>query len=222
MSTPTPTQLLVAAARRRGVKIMTRREWGSMYGPVYAARRRERPHHQIGRGIPTDTLVQHITVTHPSTPTLPASRSMAADMRVVERIGFDRFGSGMSYNFGWNMSNGLIGVGMPLDAKGTHTVNEKHVPGFSYDLNYVSLAIAGIGMAATPGTPDTVPTEQALDSLARLIAALIDCHYLTHEFDYMPHRAFTNKACPGDLIAARMSDVRHAAQRYASQKPDAL
>jgi hypothetical protein len=57
------------------------------------------------------------------------------------RIGMERFGSGVSYNFLVHMQTGEVAVGQPLDAKGTHTLNEKRVPGYSYDQNLVARAI---------------------------------------------------------------------------------
>lgn len=68
----------------------------------------------------------HVTVTNPS-------GNVAADVRTVERIGY-RFGTGISYNRLVNQSTGPIAVGMPHDAPGAHTLNDKSVSRFPANL----------------------------------------------------------------------------------------
>lgn len=177
--------------RRRGFKIYSRRQWGSIRKDVYAQRRRTRP----VRVDPADTLVQHITVTRPT-------GDFKADVRVVERIGWERFGSGVSYNYLINMETGEIAEGMPLDAKGTHTVNDKDVPGYSYDQNHAARAIAGVGM---PDTPFTVRAEAALIALQR---AMVKYRALTPTYDYKPHSFFAWKDCPCDALRNALGRVR--------------
>lgn len=185
---------VLANARRRGVVIRTRAQWGSQpsgfrwplapnVDNVYRWRLRNRP---VSR-IEADTLVQHLTVTFDSGKLIG---DFDADMRTIERIGFERFGSGFSYNFAADWRDGTIGVGMPLKAKGTHTVNDKSVPGYSHDQNLVARAIAWIGM------PGMKPTEQARESVAQLVAAMIDEGALTIGHDYVPHSLFAFKDCP--------------------------
>ena len=126
-------------------------------------------------------------------------------MQTVERIGYERFKYGFSYNFGWDMKTGMFGCGMPLAAKGTHTVNVKRIPGFSYDQNAVAIAIAAVG---NPG--DTV-TPRAKRRLVKFIVALIEAGALTETFDIMPHSAFAAKDCPTDAVRNIMVGVRNEA-----------
>ena len=182
---------VLANARRRGIKIRMRAQWGSVHPEVYRQRLRTHP----VTVIKADTLVQHITVTF-DTGTLTGD--FDRDMRTIERIGFERFGSGFSYNFGIDHRDGMVGVGMPLKAKGTHTVDEKDNPGYTHDQNAVARAVAWIGM------PGMVPTAAAEESLAQLIAAMMDEKALTQGPDYLPHSFFAFKDCPTDSARAIM------------------
>ena len=176
------------------VPILTRKEWGSTMSGTYEYRRKNNP----VKVLKADTLVHHITVTRPS-------GDFKNDMRLIEQIGWVRFKSGFSYNFGQDMTTGVIGVGQPLDAKGTHTINNKDVPGFSYDQNAVARAIAGIGM------PETGFSKQAMESCAGLMAAMMDVGALTEGFDYLPHSFFAYKDCPCDPIRNKMHEMRQMA-----------
>lgn len=199
----TPTQEFVATARSLGVEILTHKQWRSRRRTVYALRRRVRKHKLLPKR-PVDTLWQHITVTKDSG---KHDASFLKDLRTVEGIGFDRFLSGCSYNVCIDMASGLAGIGQPLDAKGTHTVNDKNIPGYSKDQNYVSLAFAYIGM---PG--DTL-SIQAKKSTARLIAAGIICGFITEGFDYNPHAMVAWKSCPTDAVIKEMEGIRQEALR---------
>lgn len=185
----TITQRVTRNARKRGVTVLSRKQWGSVAGRTYAARRL-RPVKQ-----PADTVVQHITVTKPS-------GNFAADCRTVERIGMERFRSGVSYNWLVDMRTGHVAQGQPLDAPGTHTVNDKQVPGFSRDQNYAARAIAVIGM------PDTPLSERAQTAITRLLAAMVDEEAITPGFDYVPHSLFAWKDCPCDATRDRMPAIR--------------
>lgn len=196
---------VLKAARHHGVPILSRRQWKSQHKAVYLWRTVNRRHYLLPKE-PSDTLVQHITVTRDDGPKI---RDFRADMREVEDIGHSRFGSGFSYNFGWDMQTGMIGVGQPLQAAGTHTINEKGVPGYSENQNYVAIAISAIGM------PGDKPTEQAIDHLVRFIGVLIVQGVLTEHFDYVPHSLFAAKDCPTEPIRAIMPKVRIRAIRWA-------
>lgn len=190
----TITDRVVETARKKyGLTVYTRDQWGSTEEAVYAARRRSKP---VKKG-PSDTVWQHISVTHRT--------GIKADMRTLERIGMDRFGSGVSYNFAVDMVTGEVGVGQPLDAKGTHTINNKNLKGFSYDQNYVSRAIVVIGM------PGDRLSDKAKRAIAGLQAAMMDEGDLTDHYDYMPHSAATAKDCPCDATRDAMPEMRRMA-----------
>lgn len=183
--------------RKRGIKVYTRKQWGSQHLDVYRTRRLLKP----VTADPADTLVQHITVTFDSGVFVGDFKT---DMQTVERIGFERFGSGVSYNFVVDMATGEIGEGQPLDAKGTHTINDKKppLPNFSFDQNAVARAVAVLGM---PTTPLSLKGER---SLLLLMQAMVKFKALTPGFDYMPHSAFTAKDCPCDPTRKKMAFLR--------------
>lgn len=209
----TITQRVVRNARGRGLDVLTRNQWGSKpsgFGwplapdvdNVYGWRREHKPHAPL----PADTLVQHITVTFDSGRLVGDFRE---DMQAIERIGFERFGSGFSYNWGVDMRTGMVGLGQSLDAKGTHTVNEKgYKPGqFSYDQNAVALAIAVLGM---PGDPLSKVAE---DAIVQLSAAHVEEGALTTSYDYLPHSVFAPKDCPCNATRDRMDEIRAAVRK---------
>lgn len=182
-------QRFISSLRRKGLTVRTRRQWGNK-SPVYQIRRKTKPHNAF----PSDTVVQHITVTHDY---LDVKKSM----RLLHTIGMQRFGSGVSYNIAISMKTGRIGIGMPLDAKGTHTVNYKAVPGFSYDQNKVALAIAFIGQ------PGDKLDERAIHSCSEVIKSLMEVGALTRGHDYVPHSIFAAKDCPTDEVRNHMEEI---------------
>lgn len=202
---PTPTQKFVRLAREQGLTVYTRNigrlGWGSRHPLVYSWRRKFRKHAPL----PSDTLVQHITVTRD---TGRRARNFKADMRTIEGIGYERFKSGVSYNLCIDMVTGEIGLGQAFDAKGTHTVNDKNLKGFSYDQNLVAHAVSFIGM---PG--DELSTK-AVRSTARCIAIMIKVGILTQHFDYVGHREFAYKSCPTDAVVERMPEILDLAHQY--------
>ena len=202
----TLTERVIETARTRyGVTIYDHAQWGSRARDVYTTRLRTRP---VTR-LKADTLVQHITVT--------ALEGIGAAMRTLERIGLERFGSGVSYNFAIHPITGEIGLGAFLEAKGTHTVNDKRVPGFSRDQNAVARAVAVIGMPGVKLRP------KAIRALAGLIAAMVDEGALTPTFDYEPHSRFAWKDCPSDDARAKMPQIYRLAEQLRAQaaKPPA-
>lgn len=196
----TITQRVVDNARERGLVVLTHHQWGSECADLYAQRRRWT---MEGRWGPfkakADTVVQHITVTLDHG---PLTGDFARDCRTVEQIGLDRFGSGVSYNWLVDMRTGMVAVGQPLDSKGTHTVNDKGVPGYSHDQNLVARAIAVVGM---PGDKLSKKAEKAI---VHLLAAMVAEGAITVEFDYVPHSLFAEKDCPCDATRDRMHEIR--------------
>lgn len=188
---------VVRALRRRGLTVLSRRQWGSVDAKVYAWRRKNR-HHFLLPNRPVDTVWQHITVTQPT-------GDFKADVRKVERIGDERFQSGCSYNFLIDMSTGAIAIGQPMVAKGTHTVNKKGIPRFTFDQNGVSLGIAVVGM------PETLLSSRAETSIATLLHVLIRKGVVTPTFDYVPHSLVAEKDCPCDETRDKMNRIRESA-----------
>lgn len=196
-------------ASKRGVVILTHKQWGSKLVALYQKRLITHP----VTAKMADTLWQHITVTRDDG-TLPGD--FRSDMQEVERIGAERFGSGFSYNFGIDMQTGMVGQGQLLLAKGTHTVNDKGIPGYSYNQNLVSRAIAWIGM------PGDQISDAAKESAAQLIAAMIDEGALTDDPDYNPHSLVAAKDCPTNAGRAAMPWIlarAHAVKKRSGKLP---
>jgi hypothetical protein len=190
--------------RHDGLTVFTRRNWGSKEAAVYAWRRAHKPHFLLPRQ-PVDTVWQHITVTHPSTKFSTAVENFFEDCRTIESIGKTRFGTGVSYNLLVDMTYGFVGVGQPFDAKGSHTLNYKGIPEYTYDQNGVALAIAVIGM------PDTRLSSRSETVIARILHRLVKENFVTPGFDYVPHSLVAAKDCPCDETRNKMSRIRMTA-----------
>lgn len=202
-----PTQRVIKLARKRGVNIVTRKRWFSIHQWHYQWRRRHKPH-ALCPSHKVDTIVQHITVTKDGG---NKPRHFRRDMRTVERIGWQSYRSGVSYNWVIDMETGMVGLGQSLDAKGTHTINRKNIPNFTKDQNAVAFAIAFLGM------PGQVPTRKAVSAWVNLIAAHIDSGYVTEHFDFMPHAEFTWKSCPTPEVIALMEAAKKRALKLAKR-----
>ncbi len=200
----TITQDVVAILQDLKVDVLQRGQWGAKHEAVYQLRRKTKPALQ-----PADTVVQHITVTLDHG---PLTGDFKRDVQTVERIGYERFQSGISYNWIVDMETGMVAVGMPLDAKGTHTVNDKKVPGFSRDQNYAARAIAVLGM------PGDKLSRKARRSIVRILAAMIEAGAITATFDYEPHSKFAWKDCPSNATRDRMPRLRKRALRLVDRR----
>jgi hypothetical protein len=198
------TQRVVRRARKEyGLEVYTRRQWGSKKLSTYQWRRYNRPHSLLPWK-PVDTIWQHISVTRDDGTTI---LNFFADMQELERIGDERFGSGVSYNWAVDMSTGQIGLGQSLDAAGTHTLNDKGIPGFSHNQNYVALAIVFIGM------PGQRPSKKAI----RSAGLLIRCHFeegaANIGSDYVPHSLVAAKECPTEAVREVMPEIQEIATK---------
>lgn len=203
---PTITQKVVRNLQGRGVDILTRADWGSRNEETYKWRRKNRKHSLLPEH-PVDTVWQHITVTNDSG---DLTGDFKTDIRTVERIGMERFGTGISYNWVVDMRTGMVGVGQPLDARGAHTLNDKNAKtpsgGFlSYNQNKVSVAIAVLGMC------DDRLSEAAEAAIVQVLAAMIEEDAVTTGFDYLPHSLVAAKECPCDSTRDKMGEIRRLA-----------
>lgn len=197
-----PTTRVVKNLRKRGVKVYGRKRC-LIFDTVYQQRRKTHPHHIIWNGDNdrkddrVDTLWAHISVTK------AVGISIGSCMRTLHSIGKSRFGSGVSYNFAIHHRTGEVGVGMPLDAKGTHTVMRVPRPNFSTDQNAVALAIVFIGM------PGMAVSQAAWESYENIVAALIEEGFLTLDFDHLPHHfADPGKSCPTQVVIDKLPELK--------------
>jgi hypothetical protein len=97
---------IIRELRQAGFTVLSRKQWGSRHRPLYQWRR-------IRRHFPREakSFFAHVTVTN-------RSDSFAADIREVEQIGYERFKTGISYNYAVDQKTGAIAIGMPHDAAG--------------------------------------------------------------------------------------------------------
>lgn len=178
---------VIVRLRAAGFKVKTRRQWGSKQASVYAERLRSKP-----VDFPVDHMFAHITVT---------SKRGDEGARQVEEIGMERFGSGVSYNWLVDHTDHVIREGQPLAAKGTHTVNDKNVAGFPYNLNYAGHAVAFVGM----------PGEEFCPKCAELFAAIMAAEkiegVMREGAQFLPHSKFAAKDCPTDAVRDRLPQV---------------
>lgn len=189
----TPNERVIARLRELGFDVVTRKEWGTVHESLYQSRRKTKT-----VDLPVRYAFQHITVTRNTS-------NFAADMRTLERIGYERFQSGISYNWAVDPDTGVIGEGQPLDAKGTHTVNDKGVAGYPENLNYYGHAIACIGM------PGLQPSQKFELACVAILRASWDEDVMRDECEYLPHSKFANKDCPTQPIRNRMAAIRQTA-----------
>lgn len=197
MSQPEGINRMVMRELRKiaNVPVYSHKQWESRLEGVYLTRREIRPAHQ-----PADTVVQHITVTKPS-------GDFAQDMRLLEDIGWDRFKTGISYNWAVDMSDGTIGQGAYLDAQGSHTINDKGVHGYSYNQNEMARAIAVIGM------PTTKLSWYAEESIVDILVAMWRVGAITSTPDYKPHSFFAYKDCPCEPTRTMMPSIYRRFQK---------
>lgn len=203
MSRTPKTDALVKVLRRRGVTVLEHADWGSERRSVYIDRLTSRPHERLPEK-PVDTLWNHITVTFDDGELVG---DFKADLREVERIGWERFGSGVSYNIlvDANAPTPRVAIGQFLEAKGTHTINDKGITGYSFDQNAVALAVAWVGV---PGNRLNV---NALAGMVQVRAALIEIGALTRGYDDVPHSLVAAKDCPTDELRDRLPALKKAA-----------
>lgn len=195
---------IVALLRAEGLRFNTRAEWGSQYESVYHYRKTREPY-ALGNNFPLNFLFVHISVT-------PEVGDSLGDefeaMRIIERVGYDRFKSGFSYNFAAHDSGRLM-MGQPLNAKGTHTVNDKNVSGMPYNLNMDAHAIV------LPQMEDDEVTDVQVDSIARWGACLKRTGLNNVRGNrFYPHAHVAWKACPGAKMIARLDDANDLMNDY--------
>lgn len=177
---------VVSILEEWGRTVLTRKEWGAKYESIYQGRRESRPVE-----LPVDYLYSHISVTIDDG---TLTGDFISDMRELERIGYERFKSGISYNWAIDAVTGMIGEGMPLDARGTHTVNDKGIAGFPSQLNEHGHAVVLIGM------PGVKPSAQFIRSFAAIRAAEIEAGVLKRGAPIYPHSKFAAKDCPTEAV----------------------
>ena len=180
---------IIRELRRAGFTVLSRKQWGSRHRPRYQWRRIHR--HFPGRG---KDFFAHVTVTN-------RTKNFAADVRLVEQIGWERFRTGISYNYAVDQVTGEIAIGMPHDAAGAHTLNDKDVSGFPSNLNYYGHAIAWIGDVGDR------PSQRCKDAFSAIIAAEKKHNASQRGARIFPHSKFAWKECPLTVMTNALPDI---------------
>lgn len=186
--------------RAAGVECFTRQQWGSPQERAgkYASRRRTHP---MPPG-PAAYHFLHITVTA-DTDTV---KQGAAGARQIETYGYS---SPPMVSYQDLVTNeGRYYQGQDYGTKGTHTVNDKNVPGFPRDLN-----LHGYATALMQNIGDEV-TDKQVRVVAMIFAARELAGLVRRGAPIYPHRKFASKACPGDKAVARLPEIVRQRDRF--------
>lgn len=189
---------VITLLEKAGVECYTREEWGSVRPGSYINRRGTHPM----RSGPAKYHFFHITVTSDT----DSVKEGFAGARQVESYGLSTPPM-VSYQ-DMITNEGKYFQGQDYGTKGTHTINDKNVPGFEYDLNK-----EGYALAIMQNVQDEVTDEQvrlaAMVFAAREIAGFVRKGAKIH-----PHRTFAAKACPGDKAVARLAEIQRLKDQY--------
>lgn len=168
------------------MQIITRAQWGARYQDGYASRRvgdlRRYFHHTATRQIAPDaTLAYEIS-----------------QIRAVEAIGQQRFGSGMSYGF-LIVPSGRAFEGTSIDRYGAHSGSGRNSSG---------AALCWVGNYDL-----FAPTPAMIATTAELLVHGIHAGWWTAAKITEAHRDFKATACPGRHAYAAISEIHAAAAR---------
>lgn len=189
------------ALQAQGLEIVQREQWGAVQ--KYTSTR--------DVTMPARGFVLHISVTQD-----PDDLGGREDdsMRVIERIGQERFGIGFPYNAA-AFDTGRLYEGQPLTRRGAHTVNTREIPGFPRDMNFAWRALCLPQMVA-----DQV-TDPQIDAAARWAAAQIRAGLAVAGATWSGHRDYASKDCPGTNGYARLDDLNALTRHYEAHGLDA-
>lgn len=183
-----------AALKAQGLDIIGREQWAATQS--YSSPR--------DVTMPARGFVLHISVTQD--PDDLAGREDDS-MRVIERIGQERFGIGFPYNAA-AFDTGRLYEGQPLTRRGAHTVNTRGIAGFPRDMNFAWRALCLPQMVA-----DQV-TDVQIDAAARWAAAQIRAGLAAPGASWSGHRDYATKDCPGTNGYARIPELNALTRRY--------
>lgn len=181
-----------------GVECYTRGEWGSARLGDYIKRRITHP---MPKG-PAKYHFVHITVTSDT----DSVKEGKAGARQIEGYGLSTPPMCSYQEMVTNEAKYF--QGQDYGTKGTHTVNDRKVKGFSRDLN-----LEGYALAIMQNVDDEVTDEQII-LVAKVLAARELCGFVKRGAPVYPHRKFAYKACPGDKMVAALSRITKLKNDY--------
>lgn len=179
-------------------RIYTRLQWGALFLAGFGDRSGLYPLREL--------WTHHTVMTHLS-PNATVAQEMA-EMRRIERVGQDRFGRGISYNF-VIFPSGRIYMGLGASRIGAHTGGR----------NSIALSVAFAGNYET-----NRPTAAALATYADLIRDFHKEGILASPRTNGGHRdapGHSSNACAGRYLQAELAGVNAAAARPAGAAPAA-
>lgn len=189
---------VIRKLRAAGVVCLNREQWGSRALGSYIKRRSTHPMPPA----PAKYHFFHLTVT-PDTDTVAEGKAGA---RQIEGYGYSTPPM-VSYQ-DLLTNEGFYFQGQDYGNKGTHTVNDKNVPGYSKDLN-----LEGYAFALMQNVNDEVSDIQV--QLAAMVCAARELTgWVRKGAPVLPHRTFAYKSCPGDKAMERLDDIRRLKNRY--------
>jgi hypothetical protein len=167
------------------VRIIPRSEWRARYDRGFAAA--ELPVSRV--------WLHHTAMTAP--PVDASADRDASECRIIERVGEDRFGGGISYTF-VVMPSGRVFEGHGIDRRGAHTGGQ----------NSTSRAIVLHGNYTS-----TRPTPQQQDAVAELLRLGVASGWWTSARLAGGHRDAPNASteCPGDAAYAMIGHLNQLA-----------
>lgn len=191
---------VISRLRKAGVEVHTRSEWGSPQQKAGAYRKRRRTH--LMAEVTAKYHFLHITVTS-DTDTVQQG---AAGARQIEHYGYS---SPPMVSYQDLITNeGRYFEGQNYRVKGTHTINDKNVPGFPHDLN-----AHGYALALMQNVGDAV-TDIQVDVAAKVFAARELEGLVVRGAPVYPHRKFAYKSCPGDKAMERLDEIVALKNKY--------
>jgi len=162
------------------VQIATRASWGARFRDGDANL----------TGLATEIFIHHTVTT-----TLPATATVAQEqeqMRHLESIGQNRFGTGISYNV-IIFPSGRAYQGVSWNRRGAHTSGRNSTAR--------SICFAGNFETHQPTTP-AIATAAEIVKYGR-------GRWWTTTAPVRPHSAVSATACPGKNVRARLNDIRN-------------
>jgi hypothetical protein len=191
---------VISRLRRAGVECYTREQWGSPRERDGSYARRRLSHPMPNGPAPYHFL--HITVTADTDTKLEG----AEGARKVESFGLSTPPM-VSYQ-DLVTNEGRYFQGQNYGVKGTHTINDKNVPGYPNNLN-----MYGYATAIMQNVDDAV-TEVQVQVIAMIFAARELEGLVRRGAPVFPHRKFDWKLCPGDKAVARLPEIIKLKNQY--------
>lgn len=191
---------VISRLEAAGVVCHTRRDWGSPRERDGSYAHRVRTHPMPPGPAPYHFL--HITVTRDTDTILEG----ASGARQIESFGYSTPPM-VSYQ-DLVTNEGRYFQGQNYGVKGTHTVNDKEIPGYPTDLNrygYATALMQNVDDAVTDAQVRVVAMTMAARELEGLVR---------RGAPILPHRKFAWKACPGDKAVARLPEIIRLKNQY--------